>query len=541
MSRLFRLIFLAFLWCSSHFAYAQNPAATVPTATPKDTTREIFLIRSDLLNLIKKDSNDLQIFVGNVILRQGNTIFQGDSVSLNKKLNTIEAFGNIHINDGDSVQIYGQYLIYYGDTKTANIKKSVRLTDGKATLTTEDLTYDLNTKIGTYINGGKVVNGNSTLTSQEGFYYSDTHDAYFKKGVQMVSPQYTMATDTLLYNVNSQIATFVAPTTINDGKSIIHTKSGTYDLANGLANFGSRPVIQDSTQFITADSIEFDKVSGLGHAKGKFIYRDTTQGVTVFSEIGHINRNNKTFLATVKPVMILKQDNDSLYVTADTLYSGIFKDSLGTKPSDSTMVTDTVKGTKTVRVAQADSIRYFQAFHHVKIFSDSMQAVGDSLYYSFKDSVFKLFNDPVMWSRGSQLTGDTIYLFTKNKKPEHVEVFENGYAISKSNDQFYDQIKGNTIFGFFKDGELEHIRAKGSAESLYYIQDEDSAYTGANYAKADLINMYFEKRALKKITWIHEVDGGFYPVLKVPEERKFFRGFKWQEFRRPKTRLELFE
>ena len=541
MSRLLRLVFAAFLFCGVYFAQAQNPnSATVPPA-PKDTTREIFLIRSNLLNLIKKDSNDLQIFVGNVMLRQGNTLFQGDSVSLNKKLNTIEAFGNIHINDGDSVQIYGQYLIYYGDTKTANIKKSVRLTDGKATLTTEDLTYDLNTKIGTYINGGKVVNGTSTLTSQEGFYYADTHDAYFKRSVQLVSPKYNIATDTLLYNVNSQIATFVAPTTINDGKSIIHTKSGTYDLANGMANFGSRPVIQDSAQFITADSIVFDKVTGIGHAKGKFVYRDTTQGVTVFSEIGHINRNNKTFLATVKPVMILKQDNDSLYVTADTLYSGIYKDSLGSKPSDSSMVTDTVRGTKTVGVQQSDSIRFFQGFHHVRIFSDSMQAVGDSLYYSFKDSVFKLFKDPAMWSRGSQLTGDTIYLFTKNKKPDHVEVFENAFTISKSNEQFYNQIKGNTIFGFFIDGELSHIRAKGSAESLYYIQDEDSSYTGANYAKADIINMYFEKRALKKITWVHEVEGGFYPVLKVPEERKFFRNFKWQEFRRPKTRLELFE
>ena len=27
--------------------------------------------------------------------------------------------------------------------------------------------------------------------------------------------------------------------------------------------------------------------------------------------------------------------------------------------------------------------KYFEAFHHVKIYSDSMQAVADSLFYGF--------------------------------------------------------------------------------------------------------------------------------------------------------------
>ncbi len=539
MSKLLRLVLSLFTMAVLNIGRAQQGPPGTAVNPLKDSTREIHLIRSDVLLFKKKDSNDLQILVGNVMLFQGKTYFQGDSVSLNKKLNTIEAFGNIHINDGDSVHIYGQYLIYYGNTKTASVKKKVRLTDGKATLTTEALDYDLNSKIGTYHNGGKVVNATSTLTSEEGYYYADTRDAYFKKNVKLVDPQYTMATDTLLYNANSQIATFVAPTTINDGKSIIHTSSGYYDLAKGLADFGSRPVIEDSTQYITADHIVFDKVSGKGHAEGKFFYRDTAQGVTVLSEVGDINRNEKTFLATVKPVMIIKQDNDSLYVTGDTLYSGIYRDSLSKVNKE--LVRDTVIGIDSMKANSADSIRFFQAFHHVRIFSDSMQAVGDSMFYSFKDSVFRLYKDPVMWARGSQLSGDTIYLFTKNKKPDRVEVFENAFAISRSNNEFFNQVKGNSIIGYFLDGEINYIRARGSAESLYYLQDEDSAYTGANYARADLINMYLEKRELKKITWVNEVEGGFYPVRMVPQERKIFRNFKWQEERRPKTRLELFE
>ena len=163
------------------------------------------------------------------------------------------------------------------------------------------------------------------------------------------------------------------------------------------------------------------------------------------------------------------------------------------------------------------------------------------MLFSGRDSIFRLHINPIVWAKESQITGDTIYLYTKNKKPDHIEVLENAFSISKSNDSFYNQLKGNTINGFFKDGDIDHIMAKGSAESLYYLQDNDSAYTGANYAQADLINLYFVKKELDKITWLYQVKGGFYPVNAVPEERQRFRNFKWEEARRPKTRLELFE
>lgn len=642
-----RIVLAVFLLLITYILPAQQKPP-VPGAIggepARDTSREVHLIRSDVLRLEKKnDSTDLQILVGNAQLRQGNTYFKGDSIIMNRQKNIIEVFGNIHINDADSVNVYSQYLIYYGNSKLANLKKAVKLTDGKATLTTEELEYDLNTKTGSYLNNGKIVTNTSTLTSKEGYYYADTRDAYFKTGVKLVDPEYSMATDTLLYNVDSQVATFVSPTTINDGKSIIKTSDGYYDMNKGQANFGQRPVIQDSTQHITADTIFFDKRTGDGSASGNFVYSDSAQGVTVMSEYGIFNRDKKTFLATLKPVMIIKQDKDSLFITADTLFSGIKVDTLYKKdsaaealaeaakvqpaarnlparvgadspenmllpgkrnlpggkrknippadssannaklmpqivkdsavasvpsslPDDSLKIVmtadsltgkaavdtaiaalteqlkpDTVRQVKTLEIEKIDSVRFFQGYHHVKIFSDSMQAVCDSMYFSGIDSIFRLYTDPVVWAKESQITGDTIWLHTKNKKPQRVEVWENAFSISKSNEEYFNQLKGNVINGYFTEGEIEHIRAKGSAESLYYLQDEDSAYTGANYAQADLINLYLAKRELQKITWINEVTGGLYPVREVPEERRRFRNFKWQEARRPKTRLELFE
>ena len=73
-------------------------------------------------------------------------------------MKTFDAFGHVHINDTDTTHIYSDFLRYLTDKRLANFKQHVRLTDGHGVLTTEELEYDVNTKIGIYKNGGKVIN-----------------------------------------------------------------------------------------------------------------------------------------------------------------------------------------------------------------------------------------------------------------------------------------------------------------------------------------------------------------------------------------------
>ncbi|MGL6266606.1 MAG: OstA-like protein, partial [Chitinophagaceae bacterium] len=170
-------IFCFFVFTGSIVFGQQTP---IPARQVQDTGQTISILNSEKITLIKQDSlTEKYVLVGNVMLKQGNTIFSCDSAVKDDKLNIIEAFGNIHINDDDSVHTYSQYLKFFGDTRIASLRKKVKLTDGKGVLTTEELDYDLNSKIGTYSNGGKLVNGSSVLTSKEGYYYADTREAYF--------------------------------------------------------------------------------------------------------------------------------------------------------------------------------------------------------------------------------------------------------------------------------------------------------------------------------------------------------------------------
>ena len=66
-------------------------------------------------------------------------------------------------------------------------------------------------------------------------------------------------------------------------------------------------------------------------------------------------------------------------------------------------------------------------------------------------------------------------------------MFEKGIIINEVNKQMYNQVAGRTLNGYFKDGQLDYMRVKGSpAESVFYPQDDDSAYTGMNRSSSDI-------------------------------------------------------
>ncbi len=265
-------------------------------------------------------------------------------------------------------------------------------------------------------------------------------------------PAYHLTTDSLLYNTENETARFIAYTFIKDSSGrTIETTDGFYNLKIRASEFGNRPKIKDGKLFVTGDHVNNDDSTGIIYIRGKGVMIDTAEGRTVFGEEITINKKANSFLATKKPLMIIKQENDSIFITGDTLFSARLSDLYEKKDS---VTKDTIKGTEVVNIKKdndKDSTnRYFQAFHHVRIFSDSLQAVCDSMFYSFQDSVFRLFTNPVVWSKESQITGDTILLYTKNKKADHLRVFENSFLINKVEPEVYNQIKSTRMDGYLQ-------------------------------------------------------------------------------------------
>ena len=508
---------------------------TGSTISAAEDTSRVQILGAERLTLLKTDdSTTLQILAGGVRLKQGKSLFFCDSCVLNNSGQLFEAWGNVQIKDNDSINVFAKHLRYLIDKKLAYLDGGVRLSDGKAQLTTPDLEYDLTTDIGIYKKGGKLVNKKTILTSKEGYYYASLKEVYFKNDVYLKDPAYEIRTDSLLYNTATQTNRFIAQTLIVDstGRSI-RTTEGFYATTTGKAEFGKRPTIKDGATTIVGDRVAFDDSSGTSQAAGNVIIIDTAQGTTLLA--GEVFRDNKKerFLATKKPLLIIEQDRDSIYVTADTIYSG--KQSELRSDSSKKLKADSLSRRK-------DSTdRFLEAFHHVRIFSDSLQAVCDSLFYSYRDSTYRLYTDPVIWSNGSQITGDTVLLFTKNRKPERLKVFENSMLVQQQEPGLYNQISSIRMDGFFSKGELDSVRALGEAKTIYYIQDEDSAYTGINESKSDIIDIYLLSKELDKIVLRNEVSGTIWPIGQKDPLQMRLPNFRWLEIRRPKSKFEIIE
>lgn len=534
VARALNIFFCSTLLLLSITGHAQRPVGDTASKT------QITILRSKVLNLLKKDSFDLTILAGDAAVKQDSTIFSADSIVLNRTLNVLEAYRHVHINDRDSIHTYSDYLKYLSKDKKAHLEGNVKLTDGKGVLTTSSLDYDVNTKTGIYNTGGKVLTDKSVLTSKEAFYYGETKDVYFKKNVVMNDTDYTIHTDTLLYNTYTDVATFIVPTVITHGVNTkILTSDGYYDKKSKKAYFGKRPDIRDGTTFLRADEVAYDS-TGFGEARGKVIFKDTGQGAILFCDNLKTNRNEKSFLATVKPVMMLKQQADSMYIAADTMYSGKLSDLQ--KFRFVPQVVDSLPPRDSVKFEEDSANRFIEAYYHVRIFSDSLQALGDSLFYTSVDSVFRLFKKPVMWSRESQVTGDTIYLFSKDKKPKRMYAFENGLTISKVTDQYFNEVKGRTINAYFVNGNIDYVRAKGNAENVYYATDESNKYIGVNNGKSDIIDVYFDTaHKPQRVVMRSSPEGVMSPMRQVNHEQIRLRGFKWLDDIRPKTKEEILQ
>jgi lipopolysaccharide export system protein LptA len=512
-------LLLLIIFCTPSFAQA-----------PADTVQLVEILQAKKLQLKTIGVSEVQILSGGVRLKQGTTLFSCDSCIFNPELRLIEAFGRVHINDSDTSHVYSNTLRYHTDRKYAYLRGAVRLTDAHSTLTTNELEYDVNNGIGIYKNGGKVVSRKSVLTSREGTYYSDLKDFYFRHNVVLKDPSYSLRSDSLLYNTQTQMARFIAETFIKDSSGrTIRTSEGFYDLAASRAEFTSRTEIHDKSLFAIADEIASDDKSGIIQLKGRAVMRDTAAGQSVLAGEIYINKNTNAFLATRKPLMIVKQERDSIYVTADTLFSARLTDLY---PNDTTLKFKDPKDSTN---------RYFEGYRNVRVFSDSVQAVSDSLFYSFRDSSFRLFYDPIVWSNKNQITGDTIFLYTKNKKADRIRVINNSFLVSEMDPGVYNQIKANRLDGYFRAGVIDSVRAKGMAESVYFLQDEDSAYTNVNQTSSDAIDIYFLKGDLDKVVLRSGVKGNLTPLSQKSPSQARLAEFRWLHDRRPKTKYELFE
>ena len=163
-----------------------------------------------------------------------------------------------------------------------------------------------------------------------------------------------------------------------------------------------------------------------------------------------------------------------------------------------------------------------------------MQSVCDSLFYDGVDSTFHFHYKPVVWVNDSQLSGDTIRLHTTKNELDSVKLINNAYIGTVTFPNLYDQVKGNYLTGKFKEGTIEDMFVYKNAESIYFVKNDNEAFTAVNQAACDTMQIVFdEEQQVSKIKFISAAKATLNPIDKVQPFQLKLSGFNWLKNRRP--------
>ena len=506
------------------FFFALNLTFSAISQKPE----KIELVNADVSEFDQELNANATRLLGNVIFRHQNATMYCDSAYLYRNENRIEAFNNIRIKQGDSLDLTGKRLLYNGDTKMAQVFDDVVMKDRRMTLNTSRLDYDMNNDIAFYTDSGHIVDGENILTSKLGYFYSDSHDLFFRNSVLLINPKYTMNCDTLRYNTLNKTAFFLGPTFIHSSDNIIYCENGWYNTETQKSNFKTNSYLQSKEQRLKGDSVNYDRNKGIGKVYGNVLIEDTTNKLLISGDYGEYHELTDSSWVTGHAMMTQIYEGDSLFLHGDTLLA------IGTGTKDS--------------IQSNQKKKNLYAFHNVKLFKKDLQGACDSLVYNRKDSTIRLYYLPVLWSGLNQLTADSITLQTSNSEITNIFLVNNSFitAIADSDQAVsvdstrYNQIRGKNMTGFLIENKLYKIDVNGNGQTIYYAKNNKQKNFAVNRADCSDLVIYVDDNKVKSITLLNAPDGTLYPIRQLSVSELRLKGFSWYGQRRPKTKIDIF-
>lgn len=453
--------------------------------------------------------------VGNVIFSHEEIVGYCDSAYLHNNENVIEAFGKkviIHIND--TVTMYGEYVIYNGDTRDASISRDVILEDNTSTLYTEHLFYDLNEDLAYYNTGGKMISTEDTLTSIIGKYYTNESIVFLYKNVHLINASYVMDCDSLKYNTDTEVVYFLSKTDLVSDENIIITSGGWYDTQADVAFLKKDVVITTDNQTISGDSIYYDKKTRFGIGWSNVQIVDTVKNYIVQGDYMEHFETGGISTVTDRALLILIDNGDSLYMHADT-----FK----------------------IHIDSLQDPQLFRGYFNTKFYRTDFQGACDSIAYHMPDSTLIMYHNPVIWSEEYQLTADTIFFRIRANDVMDIHLNQAGFIVSSLyEDKEFNQIKGVDIYGKVLKKKLKQIDVVGNAECIYYIQEEDSSLIGINTSVGVKMRILFDNNAIDNLTIFDDPNGKIYPDNQLMSEDRLLKDFRWLDIYHPKKIEDIY-
>lgn len=503
-------------------------APTVPAAN-RYQEGKVFLEHADLLHYEKipvaEDAEEIpeqyQVLNGNVVMRKGDMFMYCDSAYFYEESNSFDAFGNVRMEQGDTLFVYADELNYDGASELAilyaDFGKKVRLINKDVKLETDVFNYDMLNEVGYYTNGGVLTDKQNKLTSVAGEYHPNTKDAYFNYNVHLRSLQNAdtlhIYTDSLDYNTATHIAKIVSKSEIVNSDGVIYSTSGIYNTDTGVGDLYKRSlVVTKRGSTLTGDTLFYDRTKGFGEAFGGVIVTDSVRQVSLHGEYGFYDEIVDSAFVTIRALAKEYSRGDTLYLHGDTINAY-------TEP-DSTKVTN--------------------AFHRVRFYRSDMQGICDSLSMTDRDSIMYMYRHPVVWSDERQIFGNVIYLHLNDSTIDWARLPQFGFTAEHIAEDCYNQLSGTDLTAWFNDSTLRRLYVEGNVQLIMFPMENDSTYNKYVQTESSYMDSYYDHNTVDSIHFWPETTTKVVPLYLARKNSYLLPKFAWYEDLRPWSPEDVF-
>ena len=483
---------------------------------------KVHLLHADRLFFDEKKHRTAQFLVGNVQFNHDGALLYCDSALFYEATNSLDAFGHVLLNQGDTLLLNSEVLYYNGMDQLARARYDVVLEHGTMTIYTDSLDYDRLYDLGYFFEGGRLLDQGNELTSDWGEYSPATREAVFNYNVRLVNPappaqpETVLISDTLHYNTLTAIAHIVGPSNIEHGENHIYSELGYYYTQTKHSHLLDRSILTNNGKRLVGDSVVWNDSSSTAEAFGNVVYSDEVNKNMFTGEYCYYEDSTEYVMATDSAVSIDYSQQDTMYVHADTFK--VFTFNLDT---DSTY-------------------RVVHAYHRMRAYRHDIQAVCDSMVYSTRDSILIMYRDPILWQAGQQQLGEEIQIFFNDSTIDSTLVLRQALSVERIDDTHYNQVSGQEMRSYFKEGELYLTTSEGNVFVNYYPFDDDSIMVEMNHTETTLLKMFLTERKVDHI-WMPAATGIMYPIPLIPPEMLYLQNFAWFDYIRPLSKDDIFE
>lgn len=440
--------------------------------------------------------------------------------------NFFKAYGNVRMQQGDTVTMQSNYAEYNGTTQFAFASGNVKMTRPETSLETDTLYFDRIKQQAYYRSGGIVRDTASVLTSRVGRYFLEEDKYSFLSQVKVTNPEYVINSEQLDFYSETGHAYLYGPTTIVSETSTVYCERGFYDTRNDIGYFVKNSRIDYENRVLEGDSLYFNRSKAFASGTNNIKVTDTLNKSLLTGHYAEVFRDKDSVFITKRAVAATLQDKDSVFIHSDTIM-------ITGKPEE----------------------RIIRGFFDVRMYKSNMSGKSDSVFVDQRSGITKLINlnmspatsvavrrSPVIWSGNNQMSGDTIHILSnpETEQLDSLKVFDNAFLIQKDSIEGYNQVKGKELTGLFVNNDLYQVDILKNTETLYFTRNNDKELVGINKTLSSSIKILFEERQIQEIYYYKSIDGTLTPPEEFPENARKLTGFNWRGDERIQSKEDLF-